>query len=182
MCECVNGRSPGATWHMCVRDPFVFFCRFVIALASTHSGNLVFKLQCSHEFTRQACVVKLHHCMCVCVCVCVCLCVCVCVCVCVCKCACTGHFTPPHIGDRRHVPSGFDVLCSPLLQTWQQVSVRCTEAGQWKLCISCTHRSHCLPIFQLLGQFQLQRNHKGVTEMFTRLYKPFLWRSLKVRT
>lgn len=32
----------------------------------------------------------------------------------------------------------------------------------------------------LLSQFQLQRNHKGVTEMFTRLYKPFLWRSLRV--
>ena len=34
--------------------------------------------------------------------------------------------------------------------------------------------------FQLLGQLQLHRNLKGVTEMFTRLYKPFLWRSLQV--
>ena len=42
------------------------------------------------------------------------------------------------------------------------------------ICLNFQH------VFQLLGQFQLQRNHKGVTEMFTRLYKPFLWRSLKV--
>ena len=94
MSVCVNGRSPGATWHMCVRDPFVCFLSFCdrTSFHSFRQFSIQIAMLTRVYETAMCCQVAS-----LCVCVCVCLCVSVSVCVCVCVCA------SAHVLDTSHL-------------------------------------------------------------------------------